>query len=254
LRWFSTVRQSLPRTGENSLYNRFSRWCRSGENGWVFDMAPDRLGEVHALQAVGFDYTGVLANPEVKTLIMMELLDVMDGLVDGTPMIYHVAEAWNALADPIFAPFIKYKQKTIRKKNGLGIFDTQDVEDLLSNENGRAVAAQSVTKLILPNKDATEKDYIDGLRLTQAEFDLVRDFGKTGARNFLCKQAYGTVQCKFDLSGADDMLTVLSASMDNVELLDDIRAQVGDHPDDWLPILYQRVRERRANNSRKKAA
>jgi type IV secretion system protein VirB4 len=254
LRWFSTVRQSLPRTGENSLYNRFGRWCRGGENGWVFDMAPDRLGEVHALKAVGFDYTGVMANPEVKTLIMMELLDVMDGLVDGTPMIYHVAEAWNALADPIFAPFIKYKQKTIRKKNGLGIFDTQDVEDLLSNENGRAVAAQSVTKLILPNKDATEKDYIEGLRLTQAEFDLVRDFGKTGARNFLCKQAYGTVQCKFDLSGADDMLTVLSASMDNVELLDDIRSQVGDHPDDWLPILYQRVRERRANNSRKKAA
>jgi type IV secretion system protein VirB4 len=44
------------------------------------------------------------------------------------------------------------------------------------------------------------------------------------------------------------MLTVLSASIDNVELLDEIRAQVGDNPDDWLPILYRQVRERRANN------
>jgi type IV secretion system protein VirB4 len=254
LRWFTTVRQSLPRTGENSLYNRFSRWCRGGENGWVFDMAGDCLGDVHDLKAIGFDYTGIVANPEVKTLIMMELLDIMEGLVDGNPMMYHVAEAWNALGDPVFAPFIKYKQKTIRKKNGLGIFDTQEVGDLLANANGRTMVEQSVTKLILPNRDATETDYVDGLRLTPAEFRLVQEFGKTGARNFLCKQAYGSVQCKFDLTGADDMLTVLSASQDNVELLDEIRAEVGDDPDAWLPLLYQRVRHRRATNSLRKAA
>jgi type IV secretion system protein VirB4 len=254
LRWFSTVKQSLPRTGENSLYNRFSRWCKGGENGWVFDMAPDQLGSIDTLQAVGFDYTGVVANPEVKTLIMMELLDIMRGLIDGTPMIYHVAEAWKALGDPIFAPFIKNEQKTIRKKNGLGIFDTQEVSDLLANENGRTMVEQSVTKLILPNRDATEESYIGGLRLTQREFELTLQFGRTGARNFLCKQAFGTVQCSFDLAGADDMLTVLSATPENVDLLDTLRHQVGDDPDHWLPLLYQGVRNRRAANSMRKAA
>ena len=254
LRSFSTVRQSLPRTGENSLYNRFSRWCRGGENGWVFDMAADRLGSVQTLQAVSFDYTGVVANPEVKTVIMMELLDIMDGLIDGTPMIYHVSEAWKALGDPIFAPFIKNKQKTIRKKNGLGIFDTQEVGDLLANENGRTMVEQSVTKLILPNRDATEKDYIGGLRLTPREFQMVKEFGIHNPRNFLCKQAFGTVQCTFDLKGADDMLTVLSATLENVELLDTIRAEVGDDPDHWLPILYRRVRERQVAITMKKAA
>jgi type IV secretion system protein VirB4 len=254
LRWFSTVRQSLPRTGDNSLYNRFSRWCRGGENGWVFDMANDQLGSVDNLKAVGFDYTGVVANPEVKTVIMMELLDIMRGLIDGTPMIYHVAEAWKALGDPIFAPFIKNEQKTIRKKNGLGIFDTQEVGDLMANENGRTMVEQSVTKLILPNRDATEHLYIGKLGLTRREFELTQQFGRTGARSFLCKQAYGTVQCTFDLGGADDMLTVLSATAENVDLLDTLRHQVGDDPDHWLPLLYEGVRNRRIANSMKKAA
>lgn len=259
LRWFSTIRQNLPRTGENSLYNRFSRWCRGGENGWVFDMAADRLGEVQSLNAVGFDYTGIMASPEVKTPIMMELLNVMGGLVNGEPLMYHVAEAWKALGDPVFASFVRHEQKTIRKKNGLGIFDTQEVDDMVQNENGRTVISQSVTKIILPNGDAKEHDYIDGLGLTPAEFSLVKRFGQTGERRMLVKQAFGSAQCNFDVnfsdrrSAAEDMLVVLSAGLENVQLLDEIRAQVGDHPDDWLPVLYRRVRENRSNLKRKAA-
>ena len=250
LRWFSTIRQSLPRTGANSLYDRFGRWCRGGENGWVFDMAPDRLLDIHKHRAIGFDYTGIMASAEVKTPIMMELLNIMDGLVNGEPLIYHVAESWKALGDPVFAPFVKHKQKTIRKQNGLGIFDTQEVADLLSNENGRMMIEQSVTKLILPNSDADPRDYMEGLGLTQAEFDLVRTLGAAGSRRFLCKQGIDSVQCEFDLTGADDMLTVLSSTTDNVELLDTIRAEVGDDPDVWLPVLYRRVRERRTHLQR----
>ena len=37
LRRLSTVRQNLPKTGENSLYERLSRWCQGGALGWVFD-------------------------------------------------------------------------------------------------------------------------------------------------------------------------------------------------------------------------
>lgn len=245
LRWFSTLRQSLTRDGRNSLYDRFGRWCRGGEHGWVFDMAPDRLQDLDRHPAIGFDYTGIADAPAVKTPIMMELLHIMGGLVNGQPLIYHVAESWKALGDPLFAPFIKNGQKTIRKANGLGVFDTQEVADLVSNENGRTMIEQSVTKLILPNADATRADYVDGLGLTEAEFEIVRSLGATGTRRFLCKQGNDSVQCEFDLTGADDMLTVLSASVDNVELLDTIRAEVGDDPERWLPVLYQRVRERR---------
>lgn len=251
-RWFSTVRQNLPRTGANSLYDRFGRWCRGGEYGWVFDMAPDQLINLKQVNAMGFDYTGVMANEDVKTPIMMELLDVMNGLL-GTPLIYHVAEAWKALSDSIFSPFLKTSQKTIRKKDGLGIFDTQEVGDLLSNENGRTMIEQSITKIFLPNAAASRTDYVLGAGLTESEFDLVVSLGATGSRRFLLKQGDQSVLCEFDLSGADDMLTVLSATTDNVELLDEIRAQVGDNPDDWLPVLYRRARENRSRKIRRVA-
>jgi type IV secretion system protein VirB4 len=255
MRWFSTIRQNLTRPGDsNNLYNRFGRWCRGGENGWVFDMAPDKLGDIATLKAVGFDYTGIMANAEVKTIIMMELLDILEGLIDGTPLIYHIAEAWLALADPIFAPFIKKGQKTIRKRNGLGIFDTQEVRDLFSNQNGTTMVEQSASHFILPNRAATEADYIDKLRLTRAEFGLVQEFGRSAPRNFLCKQAYGSVQCTYDLTGADDMLAVLSSTTENVQLLDEVRAEVGDNPDIWLPVFYQRVRDYRASNATKRKA
>ena len=63
LRWFSTVRQSLPRSGANSLYDRLGSWCRGGELGWVFDMADDRLGDLRSHMAIGFDYTEFLSSP-----------------------------------------------------------------------------------------------------------------------------------------------------------------------------------------------
>jgi type IV secretion system protein VirB4 len=243
-RWMSTVRQHLPRNGENSLYNRIGRWCRGGELGWVFDQGADRLLDVRQHRVLGFDYTSFLDAPEIRIPVMMELLDVMGDLIDGTPLIYHVAEAWKALGDPSFAEFVKYRQKTIRKMNGLGIFDTQQVSDLLGTANGRVMVEQSVTKIILPNQDAVRDEYVDGLGLTDAEFELVRQLGRDGSRRFLVKQNASSSQCLFDLSGMPDMLTILSTSLDNVELLDRIRAEVGDDPAAWLPVLFERARAR----------
>ena len=42
------------------------------------------------------------------------------------------------------------------------------------------------------------------------------------------------------------MLDVLSTSLDNVEMLDEIRAEVGDDIQDWMPILLDRLAQRKA--------
>jgi type IV secretion system protein VirB4 len=48
----------------------------------------------------------------------------------------------------------------------------------------------------------------------------------------------------------DDALTVLSGSVDNVALLDEIRARVGDDPSAWMPELFQAVQSRKASQRR----
>jgi type IV secretion system protein VirB4 len=254
LRRFSTVRQNLPKTGENSLYERLGRWCQGGALGWVFDgdgtQAEDRLMDLHAAPVIGFDTTDFLDLPEVCTPVMMYLLQVMEELVNGERLIYIISEFWKALDHEIFSDFAKQKQKTIRKQNGLGIFDTQSPSDVLRHPIGRTMIEQSVTKIFLANPEAVHDEYVDGFGLSESEFEIVRTLGAQGGRRFLVKQGHSSAICELDLSGLEDFVTVLSATTDNVALLDGIRALHGDDPLQWLPVLLQAVRDRKSRTSR----
>ena len=130
----STIRQNPPKTGSNSLYERLGRWCRRRAR-LGFDEADDRLGQLHGSPVIGFDTTELLLDlPEVRTPMMLYPLQVLEDLVDGQRLIYVISEFWKALDHPIFSDFAKQKQKTIRKQNGIGIFDTQSPSDVLRHE------------------------------------------------------------------------------------------------------------------------
>lgn len=245
LRRMSTIRQNLPKNGENSLFERLGRWCDGGALGWVFDQAADRLQDLHAAPVIGFDTTEFLELPEVRTPIMMYLLELMQELIDGERLIYAISEFWKVLDHEVFSDFAKQKQKTIRKHNGLGIFDTQSPSDVLSHPIGRTMVEQSVTKIFLSNPEAVREEYVQGFGLSDAEYDIVRSLSAQGGRRFLVKQGYTSAICELDLTGLDDFLTVLSGTTDNVTLLDEIRAEVGDAPADWLPALIREVQHRR---------
>ena len=253
LRRFSTVRQNLPKSGENSLFERLGRWCRGGALGWVFDEADDMLLNLTHARVIGFDTTEFLDLPEVRTPVMLYLLDVMDELVDGQRLIYVISEFWKALDNDIFSDFAKKKQKTIRKQNGLGIFDTQSPSDAIEHAIGRTLIEQSVTKIFLANPDAMKQEYMGGFGLNDVEFDIVRSLGARGGYSFMVKQGHRSTICELDLSGMQDFVTVLSATTDNVALLDTIRNQVGDDPKDWLPLLLRAVHERKAKSARRTA-
>jgi type IV secretion system protein VirB4 len=251
LRRFSTVRQNLPKTGENSLYERLGRWCEGGALGWVFDLADDQLGDLRDAAVIGFDTTEFLDLPEVRTPVMLYLLQVMHELVNGERLIYVISEFWKVLDHPIFTDFAKQKQKTIRKQNGIGIFDTQSPSDVVNHPIGRTMIEQSVTKIFLANPEAVRKEYMEDFGLNQTEFEIVRSLGAQGGRRFLVKQGHSSAICELDLSGLDDFVTVLSATTDNVALLDDIRARHGDDPFQWLPVLLREVQDRKSRISRR---
>jgi type IV secretion system protein VirB4 len=156
-------------------------------------------------------------------------------------------EFWKPLMDEVFSDFALNKQKTIRKENGLGVFVTQSPSDVLKHPIGKTMVEQSVTVLYLPNPRADYDDYVNGFKVTPQEFHIIKNLPEEG-RMFLVKQGQRSALVKLDLGGMRDELVVLSGSIDNVQLLDDIRAEVGDEPEAWLPILLRRVAERRAKS------
>jgi len=244
VRCVTAVAQNLPVTGENSLNARLRKWTRGQPLGWVFDNPRD-LQNFAGASIFGYDYTEFLDDPEVRTPIMAYLLHITESLIDGNPFIYFMEEFWKPLMDDIFSDFALNKQKTIRKQSGLGVFVTQSPSDVLGHRIGKTMVEQSVTQIFLPNPRADHDDYVLGFKVTEAEYNIIRNLGEA-SRMFLVKQGQRSSVVKFNLGSMTNILHVISGTTDNVELLDGIRAQVGDDPKAWMPIFHERIAARRA--------
>ena len=67
----------------------------------------------------------------------------------------------------------------------------------------------------------------------------------------MVKQGNSSAICELDLSGLEDFVTVLSATTDNVALLDSIRELKGDDPDRrGFRCSWMRFVERKSNPQR----
>lgn len=249
LRSISTVRQQLPNDSLDGLAMRLDKWCAGHELGWAMD-CPDDLQDFTTHKLYGYDYTEFLDDDEIRTPLMMYLMHLTESQIDGRRFMYGLAEFWKPLGDSVFEDFVKNKQKTIRKQNGFGIFDTQSPSDALESPISRTLIEQCATIIFLANPKAQEEDYIRGFKLTQREYDCIRELGEH-SRMFLIKQGHRSAIAQLDLSGFDDDLDILSSSTDNVELLDQIRAELqSDEPTDWMPELRRRIKIRRSAGTR----
>jgi type IV secretion system protein VirB4 len=244
VRCLSLVLQNLSGVGDDTVSERLRKWQRGQTLGWVFDNAEDTL-DFQKSRIFGFDYTDFLDDPEIRTPVMAYLLHVTEALIDGRPFVYVMEEFWKPLMDPHFSEFALNKQKTIRKQNGLGIFVTQSPSDVLTHAIGRTMVEQSVTQIYLPNPRADRDDYVGGFKLTEAEFEVIRNLGEM-SRTFLVKQGRTSAICRFDLTGMDEVLSIISGTTENVAALDAVRAEVGDDPEQWLPVFLKRTATRRA--------
>lgn len=87
---------------------------------------------------------------------------------------YLLDEFWKWLQDEAFSDFVYNKLKTIRKLNGLVIPATQSPDEILKNKISRAVVEVCSTSIYLANPDADYNDYVEGLKLTPEEFNIVK--------------------------------------------------------------------------------
>lgn len=248
LRSMTNFQRSLPNMGDDGLYARMRKWTAGNSLGWVFDNPQDTI-DLEKANIIGFDYTDIIDNPEVRIPVINYLLHRLEGLIDGRPLIYVMDEFWKILdGEGGLKDFAKNKQKTIRKQNGLGIFATQSPEDALASDISAALIEQTATLILLPNPNASRDDYVNGLKLTDAEYRVVVSLDER-SRCFLVKQGHASAVCQLNLRGMDDALSVISASTDNIEILHELLAERARYerisvdqlsPEQWLEQFYER--------------
>ncbi|WP_369930445.1 VirB4 family type IV secretion/conjugal transfer ATPase [Xanthomonas sp. NCPPB 2632] len=247
LRTMTNFQKSLPNLGDDGLFIRMRKWTAGNSLGWVFDNPRDTVDLTNA-NIIGFDYTDIIDNPEVRAPVINYLLHRLEALIDGRRLIYVMDEFWKILdGKGGLKEFAKNKQKTIRKQNGMGIFATQSPEDALASDISAALIEQTATMILLPNPNASREDYVNGLKLTEAEYQVVVGLDER-SRRFLVKQGHASAVCQLNLRGMDDALSVISASTDNIEIMHEVIAQCADregvtqdqlHPDQWLTTFYE---------------
>ncbi len=246
LRSMTNFQKSLPNMGDDGLFARMRRWTAGNSLGWVFDNPVDTV-DLQKANIIGFDYTDIIDNPEVRVPVINYLLHRLEAIIDGRPLIYVMDEFWKILdGKGGLKEFAKNKQKTIRKQNGLGIFATQSPEDALRSDIAASLIEQTATMILLPNPNASRSDYVDGLKLTESEYQVVKSLDER-SRCFLVKQGHASSVCQLNLRGMDDALAVISASTDNIEIMHrvlDEQAKAAGlppselRPEQWLPQFY----------------
>jgi type IV secretion system protein VirB4 len=241
LRHIRALLTGAQRPREGDLASRLRAWCDGGEHAWLFDNDCDRIDP--RTEVLGFDMTGLLDTPALRTPTMMYLFHRIEQLLDGNPAIIVIDEGWKALDDEIFVQKIKDWEKTIRKKNGILGFCTQNASDALESRIATSIIEQSATQIFLPNPKARPVDYIEGFGLTAHELDLVRTLPDY-ARCFLVKQTDHSAVVRLDLGSLPE-LRVLAGNERSVRRLDRLRERLGDAPSEWLEPFLAEAGERR---------
>jgi type IV secretion system protein VirB4 len=205
----------------------------------VFDNEVDTVVPRLAGQAViGFDVTDFLDSEITRAPLTIYLFHLVRQLLDGRRLVCWMDEFWRLLADPAFESFAKDGPKTWRKLNGVMCLATQSASDVLDSSISRTIIEQTPTKIFFPNGDADAKEYMEGFGLTEREFRLVKQELEPGSRMFLVKQGHHSIVCELDLRGFDAEPAVISGRASEVARLQNIIAEVGSNPSDWLPEFH----------------
>lgn len=245
-RRFSTLLHSLPKVefgeGPPSVHERLEKWCRGGEYGWIFDNATDDL-DLTTHRTYGFDTTEFIENPDTRDAIMSYIMHRAQQMMDGRPFIYVFDEFQKPLEDAYFQKLARDLNRTIRSKNGIFVFATQEPGAVLENPIASTLVQQCATFILLPNPGANRAEYTEGFKLSDTEFDLVAGLAE-GSRRFLVKQGGASVVVENNLAGMADDLMILSGTPERAARAEEVIAEIGDDPQEWLPVFVERERRR----------
>lgn len=223
--------------GPGTLAGRLSMWHTNGSHNKLFDNEEDQI-DFSSARVFGIEMGRILQDKVSIGPVLLYLFHRIQSSLDGSPTMIVLDEAWALIDNPVFAPKIKDWLKVLRKLNTFVVFATQSVEDAAKSQISDTLIQQTATQIFLPNLKATPI-YRDIFMLSEREFNLVKTTDPS-TRFFLVKQDNDGVIARIDLGGMEEVIRVLSGRAETVIMMDEVMAQFGSDPDDWLPPYLEK--------------
>jgi len=239
-RTLENVAPFLGLEGPSTLGGRLSVWYGNGNRAKLFGGTEDRLRLDGRF--LGFDMGEILDDPVALGPVLLYLFHRIELQLDGTPTIIVLEEGWKLLDTPNFAPQIKDWLQTLRKLNAIVVFVTPNIESAVECSIGDTLVQQAATSVFLPNYKASKKHYCDAFKLSEREYQVIRNL-EPESRCCLIKHGSDSIVAKLDLAGLEDLIPVLSGTAENVRLLHEILTVHGEDPEVWLPLFRKRVKD-----------
>jgi len=186
---------------------RLEKWCLGNELGWVLDAPVDT---VSFNRLSGLDTTALMKNARARGPAMTYLFHRISMLLTGEPLLLIMDEGWRALLDPVFRDNIMEQMRTIRSKNGMVVFITQDADEIVSCDIANVLVQQCPTQIHMANERSTKADYVDGLKLTDGQYEALSEI-EGGQGKFLLIQGRESIVLQLPLHGMNEFIQVLSA-------------------------------------------
>lgn len=226
-------------------WDELERWLKAndhrgeGEYAWLFDNEEDVL-EL-GFDKVGFDITYLTdkVSPLISTPVYLYLLYRMEQSLNGRLTSIIIDEAFAVFNSPFWIEQLDTMIPTIRKFNAHFVFMTQSPQTIIESVISATILDNTITKIIFPNPEACHTTYTKHLKLSETLYQTVLT-SPPESRLFLYKQKSEVILCTLNLSPLEEEIRVLSGNQEAVTLLDNITAEVGEDPNQWLALFLAR--------------
>lgn len=184
----------------------YADWAKGGMYGHLFTHDED-VFDSHP-DMIAFNIRDIMEVPPILIPAASYLLQrSMGEFSDTRPGILVMDEAWELIKNTHVAGNIVGWMNRLTQNNTIALFATESIESVGTQPFTTALMEQMATQIYFPDDDPSEV-YQDVLGLTEIEMAYL-DVMDVDERHFLIKRGNETVVGELNLTGLDDVLSVL---------------------------------------------
>ncbi len=187
----------------------------------------------------GFEMGDIVTNKAAIIPVLSYILQRIEAVLDGSPAIIAMAEAWKLMDNDFFAPRIPVLLDYWQSQNAMAIFSTDQAWSVFHSSINPMLMEKLATQIYLPDNNADEA-YNGAFDLSEHEIYYLSVMN-TEDRHFLIKRNRETTVAELNLTGMQDIIAVLSATPTNLHIMEEAIEKNGTFHAKWMPVFLEMV-------------